>query len=67
MYILENKKSILCPKCGRKVGTWDCKSTGTNLYVCHKCKAGVSFNGKTEETELKPYPQRTTSSGAVFY
>ena len=60
-------KTIYCPKCGRKVATWDGRSTMNISVKCKKCKKLVIYNVKNEKVEIKNIPQRTTSSGMIFY
>lgn len=59
-------KTIYCPKCGRKVATWDGRSSSNITVKCRKCNKMVVFRPKTMETELKPLPQRNTASGVTF-
>lgn len=59
-------KTIYCPKCGRKVGTYDGKSQMNLVTSCKHCKKQVVYYIETKETKLKPLPQRTTSSGMTF-
>ena len=35
---MAEQKTIYCPKCGRKVGIWDGKSTMDLYFRCKKCK-----------------------------
>lgn len=58
--------SIYCPKCGRKVGTHDGKSTINLTRQCKNCKKRVVFNRFTGETRVRPLVKRTTSSGVTF-
>ena len=60
-------KTIYCPRCGRKVATWDGRSTMNISVKCKKCKKLVIYNVKNEKVEIKNIPQRTTSSGMIFY
>ena len=64
---MAEQKTIYCPKCGRKVATWDGRSTINVLAKCKKCKKLVVYNIENEETKIKEIPQRTTSSGMRFY
>ena len=63
---MAEKKTIYCPKCGRKVGIWDGKSTMELYFRCKKCKKLVVYHVDTEKTEIKKLPQRNTSSGMSF-
>lgn len=60
-------KTIYCPKCGRKVAKWDGRSTMNISVKCKKCNKLVVYNVKNEKVEIKNIPQRTTSSGMIFY
>lgn len=60
------EKIIYCPRCGRKVATWDGR-TSINLIVnCKKCKKRVVYHVSTGETEIKNIPPRKCSSGLTF-
>lgn len=59
-------KTIYCPKCGRKVGVHDGKSTMNLVTRCNHCRKQVVYYIETKETKIKPLPQRTTSSGMTF-
>nr|DAR30105.1 MAG TPA: cysteine-rich protein [Caudoviricetes sp.] len=59
-------KTIYCPQCNRKVGTHDGRSTNNLICRCKKCKKRVIYYPATMETEVKPLPKRTTSSGMTF-
>lgn len=61
------QKTILCPKCGRKVGTHDGKSTMVKSVMCSKCNKLVTYNPQTNKTILVDKPLRVTSSGKRFY
>ena len=60
-------KTIYCPKCGRKVATWDGRSKNNISVKCNKCKKLVVYDVENENVEIKEIPQRTTSSGMRFY
>lgn len=60
-------KTIYCPKCGRKVGTYDGKSTIHKLLKCKKCNELVVYNVETGKTKLKKIPERNCSSGMIKY
>lgn len=60
-------KTIYCPKCGRKVCTWDGKSTIHPMAKCKKCNKIVVYRIDTGETEMKVAPKRTQGSGMRFY
>lgn len=60
-------KTIYCPKCGRKVATWDGRSTNNISVKCKKCNKLVVYDVENEKTEIKEIPKRTASSGMRFY
>ena len=60
-------KTIYCPKCGRKVATWDGYSTNYISVTCKKCNKLVVYIVENEKAEIKEIPQRSTSSGMRFY
>ena len=64
---MSEPKTIYCLKCGRKVATWDGRSTFNISAKCNKCKKLVVYNIENEKTEIKEIPQRETSSGMRFY
>ena len=64
--IMSESKTIYCPKCGRKVGTYDGKSSMNLITKCKHCRKQVIYYIKTGETKIKPLPQRVTSSGMTF-
>lgn len=59
-------KTIYCPRCGRKVTTYDGKSTMNPFAKCKKCKKLVIYDIEHDKTLLKPLPERQTSSGVTF-
>ena len=64
---MAEQKTIYCPKCGRKVATWDGWSTINILVKCKKCNKLVVYDVESKEVKIKAIPQRTTSSGMRFY
>lgn len=60
-------ENILCPKCNRKVGSWDGKATVMLKFRCKHCGKAVVFDPETKNTKIRPEDGRTTSSGAFFY
>lgn len=60
-------KTIFCPSCKRKVGTYDGRSTSNYITRCNKCRKCVIYHVDTKEIEIKPLPQRNCSSGLTFY
>lgn len=63
---MSEPKTIYCPRCGRKVATYDGKSSMNLITRCKHCRKQVIYDIKTEETRIKPLPPRTTSSGVTF-
>lgn len=59
-------KPIICPKCGRKVGTYDGRSTIDQERKCTKCEMRVVYLVETGETIQKPLPVRYSASGMRF-
>lgn len=60
-------KKIYCPKCGRKVATWDGRSTNNISVKCKKCNKLVVYDVVNKNAEIKEIPPRTSSSGMRFY
>lgn len=60
------KKNIYCPKCGRKVGTWDGKYSGNLIMKCQKCNKRIVYHCDTGEIEIKQIPMNIASSGRNF-
>ncbi len=58
--------TVYCPRCKRKVGVYDGKSSINLITRCRKCRVQVVYDIKTGETRTKPLPQRQTSSGITF-
>ena len=65
--LMSEPKTIYCPKCGRKVATWDGRSKNNISVKCKKCNKLVVYDVESEEVKIKAIPQRTTSSGMRFY
>lgn len=60
-------KTIYCPRCGRKVATYDGRSKINPTAKCGKCKKLVVYNIEKDKAVLKEVPNRTQSSGMRFY
>lgn len=60
-------KTIYCPKCNRRVGKYDGRSTMNYIVRCRKCNKQIVYHVDTEETEIKEISQRNCSSGMTFY
>lgn len=59
-------KTIYCPRCGRKVATWDGRSSMPVIGKCKKCSKRVVYYVDNGETEIKDIPQRNCSSGVTY-
>lgn len=70
LFVVESRNnmemSIYCPKCGRKIGTHDGRSTIPKIIDCKKCKKRIIYNPK-EGITVKEIPLRNTSSGVTFH
>lgn len=60
-------KTIYCPRCKRKVSTWDGRSTMNVIANCKKCRMRVVYCVNTQKIEIKNIPPRNCSSGMTFY
>lgn len=60
-------KIIYCPSCGRRVSKWDGRSSINVIANCKKCNKIVVYHVVNGRIEVKPIPQRTSSSGTAFY
>lgn len=60
---MSEPKTIYCPKCSRKLGKWDGKSTINVICKCSKCNKRVVYHIDTDETEIKNRTPRNQSSG----
>ena len=58
---------IYCPKCNRKLGSYNGKGTIPKVIDCQNCKIRTVFDPQTGKTEVKPIPERATASGKTFY
>lgn len=61
-----NSKTIYCPRCGRKVATYDGRSSINKVANCKRCRKRVVYHVDTDVTEIKKIPERTCSSGLSF-
>lgn len=64
---MADAKSILCPRCGRKVGTHDGKSTMTKTILCKKDKLLVVYDPLKDKAIISHKVERVASSGKRFY
>ena len=60
-------KTIYCPKCGRRVATWDGRSKNNVSAKCSKCRKLVVYDTEIKEVKLIEVPPRIASSGMRFY
>lgn len=60
-------KIIYCPGCNRKLGSCDSRTTIPKVIDCKECKKRVVYNPVSKNIEVKPIPERITSSGKTFY
>ena len=65
--LMAEPKTIYCPKCGRKVATWDGRSTINVIAHCVNCVRRVVYHVDNGTTEIKDIPPRVSSSGMTFY
>lgn len=63
---MSEPKTIYCPSCGRKVGTYDGRSTTNHIMRCKNCNKRIVYHVDTGETEIKPLTARNCSSGMTF-
>ena len=59
-------KTIYCPRCGRKVATWDGRSSMPVIGRGKKGNKRVVYYVDNGETEIKDIPQRNCSSGVTY-
>lgn len=65
--VTKEAKKIYCPRCGRKVGTYDGKSTVHKIVKCKKCNKLVVYNVETGKIKVTNIPERNCSSGMIKY
>ena len=49
---MADRKTIYCPKCGRKVATWDGRSTNNISVKCKKCNKLVVYDIENEKVKI---------------
>ena len=64
---MSESKTIYCPNCGRKVGTYDGRSTNNISVKCKKCNKLIIYFAEKDTTGIRPLPERNTASGMRFY
>ena len=60
------QKKIYCPRCGRKIATYDGKQTIDIKTKCNKCNKIITYYVASGSTVVSKV-ERTTSSGMRFY
>ena len=63
-----NHKIIFCPKCNKRLGTYDGKETDMKFYQfhCANCNIRILYDLEKEEMEIKPSPYKITAFGKEF-
>ena len=64
---MADPKKLYCPKCGRRVGTHDGRSTINFVVKCTRCKRLVIFNPNTGRIFNDKVPELRSSIGTRFY
>lgn len=59
-------RAIICPRCLRKVGTYDGRSTVNHICRCRNCNKQIVYHVDSGEVEVKDIPKRNCSSGMTF-
>lgn len=59
-------KSIYCPKCGRKVMTYDERHHMNVSVKCTNCNKKVTYYPADDMVEINDLPPRASSSGVRF-
>ena len=60
-------RTIMCPKCGKKIGTlYDRFKSDMTTFSCWGCKKLVIYHRKDKTLEIKNMETRSTSSGMRF-
>lgn len=60
-------KTIYCPKCGRKVATYDGRQTINPIGKCKKCNKLVEYNIMSRKTFFRKNIEMTSSAGKTFF
>lgn len=64
---MANAKNILCPRCGRKVGTHDGKSTIIKTVLCKKDKLLVIYDPIKDKATISHKVEHSSIGGKRFY
>ena len=61
------QRNIYCPKCKRRLGTYDGKAETNKIIHCRDCNIRTVYDVKSRTTYISKIPPRATSSGKTFY
>lgn len=61
------ERGIYCPKCKKKLGTYDGKAFTNKIIHCRDCNIRVVYDTQKRMTLTSKIPPRATSSGKTFY
>lgn len=64
---MQEPKTIYCPQCYRKAGTYDGKSKINPQMKCRKCNKLIVYDIATDTVSVQKIPGRTQGSGVRFY
>lgn len=59
-------KIIYCPKCFRKLGEYDGRTTINVAVICRNCRREIIYDVSSGATLSKRLEPRKTSSGVTF-
>lgn len=62
-----SRKTIYCPRCGRKTMTYDGRGTMVISSRCSKCQKIVIYKPTEDEVAIIPEPLWSSSAGKRFY
>lgn len=60
------RKDIVCPKCHKKVLTYDGRATIELRANCKKCKLCIIYDPVNDSVRTGKIPERNSSSGKMF-
>ena len=63
---MSEPKTIYCPKCGKKVGPYDGRSSSNLVTRCKDCRKQIVYYVETGDIKVKPLPQRQVSGGVTY-
>jgi hypothetical protein len=64
--IMREQRIIKCPKCDSVVGKYYGKSKQKVISRCGNCRKQIIYDPVTWQSEIKPLPGRTCSSGMRY-